>query len=487
MTGSAVTPKTGSANNAGCLILMGAFFAFAGLFFGLATLFGAKGFEDPSKKMTGLVGPFVFLCAGAGLMAWGASRNRTAKRLQEMKVRAPDKPWMWRDDWAQGYAKPDWQSEAATRGIAGVVIVLVSGASAAGAIIHPPRHLSYLDLVVLLFPLGGLVLIGQSILIRLRERKFRQARLIFSTLPGVIGGRLQGRLESAFPFPGGSDIHLALSCVRSSVSGSGDSRSRWERVLWQVKSAVMPYAGTPASFVPVDFTIPYDTSETDGSNPDTEVFWRLTASAVLPGLDFRARFRVPVFKTATSDPSITTESIDAAETTHLAGSKPNHAKIIMGASNEGGVQFHLGPARNKGIAAAFTLFGIVFFGAGIFWSRLPGNAFKWFAGIPLLICAAVGLVLLLVAFSLWFGQTDIKVVSRSLRIRSSCLGFSSTRSVNAGEIQRFELYPAMQQGDQVWYDLRLHLSNGGTVTAGSGIEKSEAEWFQSELRKDLGL
>jgi hypothetical protein len=59
--------------------------------------------------------------------------------------------------------------------------------------------------------------------------------------------------------------------------------------------------------------------------------------------------------------------------------------------------------------------------------------------------------------------------------------------VNAAEIKKFELYPAMQQGDHVWYDLRLHLSNGGKVTAGSGLEKSEAEWFQSELKKDLGL
>jgi len=483
-TGPVAPRNTG---NAGCLLYAGVLFALMGVVFGLAALLGTKGYEDPSQKMIGAGVAFVIVCIGAGLVAAGVSANKAAKKVQGMKARAPGKPWLWREDWAQGYAKPDWQSEAATRGIAGVVIVVISGVSAAGAVIHPPRHLSYLDLVVLLFPLGGLVLIGQSILIRLRERKFRQARLIFSNLPGVIGGRLQARIESAFPFSGGSDIHLALSCVRSSVSGSGDSRSRWECVLWQAKSAVMPYAGTPASFVPVDFTIPYDTSETDGSNPDNEVFWRLTASAVLPGLNFRARYRVPVFKTATSDPSITTESIDAGETTHLAGSKPSYAKIIMGASNEGGVQFHLGPARNKGIAAAFTLFGIVFFGAGIFWSRLPGNAFKWFAGIPLLICSAVGLVLLLVAFSLWFGQTDIKVVNRSLRIRSSCLGFSSSRSVNAAEIENFELYPAMQQGDQVWYDLRLHLSNGGTVTAGSGLEKSEAEWFPSELKKDLGL
>ena len=140
------------------------------------------------------------------------------------------------------------------------------------------------------------------------------------------------------------------------------------------------------------------------------------------------------------------------------------------------------------MAAAFTLFGMLFLGAGIFWGRLIGGAFTWFVGvIPLFVLAVLGIGLLLVAISLWFGQTDINVVNRSLRIRSSCLGFSRSRSVNAAEIKTFEIYPAMHQGDQVWYDLRLHLSNGGTVTAGSGLEKSEAEWFEGELKKDLGL
>jgi hypothetical protein len=483
-------PVNGSAapRNAGCLLPMGVLFTLAGVVFGLSALLGAKGYEDPSQKRMGAGVAFAVACIGAGLIAAGASASKAAKQTEAITARSPGKPWLWRDDWAQGYAKPDWQSEAATRGIIGLLLLLVSIPSLARAIIHPPRDQSYVALLVLVLPLGGLVLIGQSLLLLFRERKFRQVRLMFSNVPGVIGGSLQGRIESAFPFPAGSEVHMTLSCVRSSVSTSGSSRSRWESVLWQAKRVAVPYAATPASLVPVDFTIPYDAPETDGSNPNSEVFWRLTASAALPGLDFRACFRVPAFKTATSDPAITMESIDAVETTHLAGAKPDNAKIVMGASGEGGIQFHFGPARSSRMAAAFTLFGMLFLGAGIFWGRLIGGAFTWFVGvIPLFVLAVLGIGLLLVAISLWFGQTDINVVNRSLRIRSSCLGFSRSRSVNAAEIKTFEIYPAMHQGDQVWYDLRLHLSNGGTVTAGSGLEKSEAEWFEGELKKDLGL
>ena len=45
----------------------------------------------------------------------------------------------------------------------------------------------------------------------------------------------------------------------------------------------------------------------------------------------------------------------------------------------------------------------------------------------------------------------------------------------------------MQRGDEVWYDLKLRLANGRSVTAGSGLDKREAEWFLAEIKKDLGV
>ena len=45
----------------------------------------------------------------------------------------------------------------------------------------------------------------------------------------------------------------------------------------------------------------------------------------------------------------------------------------------------------------------------------------------------------------------------------------------------------MRSGSQVWYDLRVLLRSGGKVTAGSGLEKREAEWLEIEIKKNLGL
>jgi len=154
--------------------------------------------------------------------------------------------------------------------------------------------------------------------------------------------------------------------------------------------------GGPGSSIPVAFTIPCDARETDARNPSDEIFWKLTASAALGGLDFKAAFRIPVFKTESSDASLTT------------------AKL-----NE----------RSE----------------------------------------AVG------------------VLNRSLHIRSSCLGFSRSRIVDAAAIRRFELYPGMRSADRIWFDLKIHIEGGGTITAASAMDKGEAEWFVGELKKDLGM
>jgi hypothetical protein len=45
----------------------------------------------------------------------------------------------------------------------------------------------------------------------------------------------------------------------------------------------------------------------------------------------------------------------------------------------------------------------------------------------------------------------------------------------------------MQKGAEVWYGLSLQLAGGNNASIRTGMDKTEAEWFVAELRKDLGL
>ena len=479
-------PPTSSTDNSGCLIPFGSLFALSGFAVLVDALVSRK--PDASQTWPQLYISLTFLISGLGLVAFGRSTRKAARAAKALAAQNPEKPWLWRDDWAQGYSRPEWRSTAVTWGAAGVVCLLVS----VPGVLAIPKNWNTSHrwelVLVLIFPLAGLYLLSQSALAALRETKFRQMRLKLSTLPGVIGGRVEGNLETTFVFPPGTQMTLTLSCVRSYVSGSGDSRSHWETALWQDRQLAPAYLGGPGSSIPVSFTTPYDARETDARNPSDEIFWKLTATATLPGLDFRASFRVPVFKTESSDATLTTGKLSEKSEAELVGKQPRDAKMTEGPSAEGGVQFHLGPGRNKGTAAGFGFFGLFFLAGGAFFGVLFGKGFTWFLGvIPLLIGGSIGLFLLAFGIRMGFGRTTVGVSNPSLHIRSSCLGFSRSQVVEASNIQRFELYPGMSSADKIWYDLKIHLVDGGTVNAGSAMEKNEAEWFVAELKKDLAL
>jgi len=276
--------------------------------------------------------------------------------------------------------------------------------------------------------------------------------------------------------------------VHSYVSGSGDNRSRWERILWQDLKTVIASNDGQASYIPVEFNIPYDAKEMDTRNADDQILWKLTTKSKMPGLDFSAVFMLPVFRTALSDSSLTISAIEARDEKLLDGVKPRESKIVTGASSHGGALFYFGHARNKRVATLVTLFGAICLGAGLFFGIAGGQTFGWIIGlIPITFSGGFGILLLAFAVWLWLGTTTIEVLNRELHIRSTCLGLSRSRVIPASTIQDFQLASNLQAGDQVWYDLKLKLAEGRSITAASGLEKKEAEWFRAELKKDLRI
>jgi len=477
-------PQATASDNSGCLILFGGVFSAAGF----VVLAKALAFRqaDPNPSRSILIA-LTFIVAGIAVAAWGKMMRESTATSRKLSAQNPDKPWLWREDWANGYANPEWRSKAAIWGGMGVIFLVVSWPGLLAIPQNWPTRHRYETLFVLIMPLAGLSLLMASARAARSAAKFRGTRLKLTTLPGIIGGKVEGSLETAYVFPPGTSMNLALTCVRSYDSG-GDSHSHWENALWQDSRAVPAYTGGAGSTVPVSFTTPYDARETDGRNRSDEIYWKLTATADAPGIDFRAVFRLPVFKTKASDPSLTAEKVNEQTAGLLEGRRPEDAKITEEPAADGGVQFHLGPGRNLGTAAAFAVFGLIFLGGGIFFGTLVGKGFTWFLGvIPLFLGGAVGLGLLIFGTWMGLGQTTVGVRNRSLRIHSSCLGFSRTRTLEADAIDRFELYPGMSSEDKIWYDLKIHLSDGKTVTAASAMEQHEAEWFLGELRKDLGL
>ena len=406
----------------------------------------------------------------------------------ERQARHRDEPWLWREDWAAGYAVPETRSLAMLWALAGVVCLLMSVPIGFQLPDEVLRRGNYAGLLALAFPIVGVFLVAKSLAALLRDRKFQNARLELSQVPGVLGGKLAGRLSTRYPMPPGTPVELTLSCVHSYASKSDKDRTKWQKVLWQDEATVTAVTDGRDSYIPVDFTIPLDVRETDGRDPDNEILWRLGAQARLPGLDFRMTFVAPVFRTAASDPALTVARLDAERQERQRGSQPAGAQISGGVSESGGMRFYLPPGRNKGAAAMLTFFGLLSIGSGAFFGYLLQQGLGWLAGlIPPVLIGGLGALLLLVSLSMWFGSTTIEARNGELRVRTAWLGMSKERAIRSAEIARLELHSGMQRGDQVWYDLRVHLVSGRKVNAASGMSRKEADWVVAEVREKLGL
>jgi hypothetical protein len=331
-----------------------------------------------------------------------------ARENQRRQSLHPEQPWLWREDWEQGLVGSDGT--------------------------------------------------GQSLL-----------RL--STVPGVLGGRLEGTIEAA---PGGAagEVEVTLRCLCWRPQG----RSSFSRIVWQECARAYAQPAPAGIAIPVGFDLPFDADGTGRSASDrmVQVLWHVIARSPMTG--FRASFTVPVFRTPRSDPGQTREMLEARAGARLAASAP-----------QAGNHFHFGAGRHKPLAAMFALFACVFLGGAAFLaSRFEELAFGGTAVV--VVAAGIGLVAASASLWLWFGETDVTAEGNVLHIRHSCLGVVRSRVVPAAEIRGFAIDPSMQKGaDEVWYGLFIELANGRRAAAATGLAKDEAEAFAAALAHELGV
>jgi hypothetical protein len=132
--------------------------------------------------------------------------------------------------------------------------------------------------------------------------------------------------------------------------------------------------------IPVAFTIPYDAPPASPEPSDNIILWGLEVS----GVDFHARFEVPVFRTAESSPEVTESSAasDEAEPAPVLSSPGSPvlpgSRIVAALLPDGGVELRFPAARNPGMATALL-------GVTVFWNGMVTIAGQegGFLAIPL--------------------------------------------------------------------------------------------------------
>jgi hypothetical protein len=118
------TTKPSRNNPSGWLIPFGLVFTVPGIAVGVSTVRKiVSGAADAKQIVLGLTLALLFVVAGIGLMVWGRVAGKIAARNTARMAEHPNEPWLWRDDWAQGYARTEWKSTAVMMIVMGLVFL----------------------------------------------------------------------------------------------------------------------------------------------------------------------------------------------------------------------------------------------------------------------------------------------------------------------------------------------------------------------------
>jgi hypothetical protein len=429
----------------------------------------------------------IFCGIGFGLMYLALTGSKRYDRQHRLQDEHPNEPWLWRADWAVGRVQSRTEGNVVLSWVGTIFWNLISWPVAIFVVPTAVRQKGPVGYVALLFPAIGVFLLVNAIRQTLAFWEFGKTYFEMPRVPGVVGRELKGSIQARFPHSPDHGVTLRLSSVHRYVTGSGNTQTTHENILWRDEAELNSgqlCPGPAGTMIPVAFHIPSDAQQTQRLGPQDEFLWLLEATANVPGVNYHDVFEVPVFRTAQTP----TGAEEAAEKTTFTvhtneTQRPEQLSVRVQQVAEG-TEFYFPAARNKSFAASTTVFAAIFGGTayGLAHTRAPfifPLAFGLFA-----------LLLVYFAVQMWLGTTRV-VIGSSLTLQSGLLGGGKVQQIAFSDIAAISDKINGQQGGGTgtpYYDIEMTLRDGRKLTLGRSLrDKHETEWLMSEMRRLTGL
>jgi hypothetical protein len=410
----------------------------------------------------------VFASVGFGIMGAGFWGKRKVQEEEQLASQHPEDPWRWKSEWEDGRIRASGRAGFVMPGIMALFWNLVS----LPLLFVLPEEIfekgNRAALLGFIFPLVGLGLLVWAGRAFLRWKKYGDSVFEMSSLPGVVGGTLEGRILTSVAIETVSGFDLTLNCVHRVTKGSGDSHRTTESILWQqqqhLERELLDYDPTRSS-IPVLFAIPYDSEPTEERSDDDEILWRLEVEAETPGIDYAAKFQVPVFKTAESQADFELE--DSAQPSHLSAQDPVTLLAAEGIRKEfqptGGYALIFPAARHKGAALGLTAFFAVWT-AIVFFLATSDAPFIF----PLLF-GLFDLLMLWAVLDIWLDRRRVEVRPDRLLLSGGLLGTGKTHEIPRTQITAIRPIRGMQAGNKLYYRIEVTTQDGKKHLAASKL------------------
>ena len=216
---------------------------------------------------------------------------------------ATHQPWLKNKIWRDGHVRDSQLREASSLWFAFLLTTLFSLVLTEPILRSAELREGFFLLFALFLPLFSLILFTWALYRTLHLLKYGRSTLQLVTFPGVIGGQFIAVLYTQKKLADTHHIRAKLACIHETVSGVGRTKSTHRTVIWsdELRLARTADENHPTrTAIPVAFTIPNAARPTDQFERHDRIFWKLTATAEEPGIDFAASFEVPIYITPDS-------------------------------------------------------------------------------------------------------------------------------------------------------------------------------------------
>jgi hypothetical protein len=476
------------------LTLFGLPFLGGGLFFLFAQI-ASRGNFSTGDAVTGVMIASLFVFVGAGLIYAAIAGYGRLKKQAAVEEENPLLPWVWRQDWASRRAESQNKKSAATKWVLAIFCNMITLPFLFRMVPQLLRQGDPRVILVLIFNLVGAILIVSAVRATIRRNRFGDTYFEFNSLPFSPGDRIGGRIHLKLDTCAEHGVDVRLSCIRRVVSGSGDSRTTNQIVLWQADQNVPAGAIGPGPLgraIPVDFSIPAESLQTDHDNLSDQVVWLLHAQADVPGVNFSDDFEIPVFKTAASTARGNDAESPASSRAKAPGfaspasssedsgavAQPARTKVIVG-MHDGGTEFYFPALRNPGR-------GLLLFAVMVIWSAFVYVLYHSRAPFFFTIIFGLSDLFVIAGFlHVALGSARIGVTSGEILSRTGIFGIGATKRIPVSNVDSIVPVLSAQQGGtsgNAYYAIRLRTKDGRKLTLADEIDsRQEARWIVSQI------
>jgi hypothetical protein len=462
-------------------------YAFALVFclFG-ATMLVLAGYQVRAG-MTGLaafaaVSGLIFAIVGSGLILTLRQGIRTETAAAGLRAQHPEAPWLWRSDWAAGHifsegganALASWLLATFWNAIAWPIFYFIYFNPS-----QPFRAIAGFEVVSVIFPLSGVVLIILALRATLRWVSARGSYFEMSSIPGQIGGVLSGTIRLMPPSRANREFKLVLLCVHREAGQQGASA---DSVLYRDEQKVR---GSGFSGIGVHFVIPPEAHQTDLTAANDTYTWRLDVTAPFSSRTFEAQFEVPVFNAGRLPERrrFADGATEGAAVDERSFVPPPNFPVRTRVLPTGATEIYFPPCRAPAAAVGATLFT-----AG--WSAMFLMIVHIDAPVVFdAVWAAFDAFMIFGVASLWFGDTRVTLDGSSIDVARGVPGVAlSHRTIPASEVHGVTAAVGSRTGTNTYYRLQLTYGGGRKLSFGDGLsDKRAAEWLAQEISGHLGV